>query len=151
MRGSWEVNLIKIYHIQINNNHVKQKSTMMRATSLRGRCCEPGGKGRFMLIQPAQRDLPTAPGWWADRLGRRPSDRAHAPAHDDRPQVRSSDLGAVARLLGTTMCSIRALLVCTIDILAPTRSLMIRELPQPSILRRSPGRTLCRTAMGSPG
>jgi hypothetical protein len=36
MRGSWEVNLIKKYHIQINNDRVKQKSAMMRAISPRG-------------------------------------------------------------------------------------------------------------------
>jgi hypothetical protein len=151
MRGSWEVSLIKKYHIQINNDCVKQKSTMRRATSLRGRCCEHVGKGCFMLFQPSQRVLQTAPGWGGTRLGGRSSDCAHAPAQDDRPQTPSSDLEAVVRLLGRTMCLVWTLLVFTIDIQAPTRSLTIRELLQRSILRRPPGRTLCRTAMGSPG
>jgi hypothetical protein len=150
MRGSWEVNLIKKYHIQINNDRVKQKSAMMRAISSRGPA-KHVGKGRFMLFQASQRILQTAPGWWGGRPGGRSSESAHAPAQDDRPQTPPSNLEAVARLLGRRMCSVWTLLVFTIDTQAPTRSLTIRELLQPSILRRPPGRTLYRTAMGSPG
>jgi hypothetical protein len=149
MQGSWEVKLIKKYDKKINNSLLKQKSPMMKATSPWGRCCEDVGKGRFMLLQPLEHVLQTAPG------GGRPSmplGLLEALPHP-RKTIGHIRLPAILRhqpaSLGRTMCSIWTLLVFTIDIQASTRSLTLRELPQPSILRRPPGRTPCRTAMGS--